>query len=176
MTASTRAWSLRLRVRQGPACMGWQPFWLNKVIRLTRRHTTMELWRPVFGALHACEQGGQDQATLHEHLHVVGWWLCYGARRAGLLGLGETGPYCCCHCYPSLTAAAAAAAAFLETTCMALDHSDRAPSYPCKEPPPPLVFPTGVMCRSWRHREAEAGVLAKTKETLMHCFFLFCFV
>jgi len=90
VTASTRAWCLRLRVRQGPACMGWQPFWLNKVIRLTRRHTTMELWRPVFGALHACEQGGQDQATLHEHLHVVGWWLCYGARRAGLLGLGET--------------------------------------------------------------------------------------
>ena len=69
---------------------GLAAFLAHKVIRLNRRHTTMELWRPVFGALHACEQGGQDQAHLHEHRHVVGWWLCYGARRAGLLGLGET--------------------------------------------------------------------------------------
>ena len=27
-----------------------------------------------------------------------------------------------------------------------------------------------------RSRSAEAGVLAKTKETLMHCLFLFCLV
>ena len=157
MTASTRAWCLRLRVRQGPACMGWQPFWLNKVIRLTRRHTTMELWRPVFGALHACEQGGQDQAHLHEHLHVVGWWLCYGARRAGLLGLGETEAHttAAIATHPLLPLLLLLLPSLTDATCMALDHSDRAPSYPCREPPPPLVFPTGVMCRSWRDREAR---------------------